>query len=103
VQKEEHEMKIVKNTIVASILVGISTGAAIADGKRISGGSYFGCTDKEYRGKLASAAAQEDMEAFKKGLMAGMLRGVCVIFKEGEEVGLDHNSVHPRHAASGVR
>jgi len=62
-KKKEHEMKIVKNTIVASILVGISTGAAIADGKRISGGSYFGCTDKEYRGKLASAAAQEDMEA----------------------------------------
>ena len=79
-------MKIIKNTIVALILVAISTGVAIADGKRIAGGSYFGCTDREYRDKLVSAAVQKDMEAFKKGLMAGMLRGVCVMFKEGEEV-----------------
>ena len=79
-------MKIIKNTIVALILVAISSGVAIADGKRIAGGSYFGCTDREYRDKLVSAAVQKDMEAFKKGLMAGMLRGICVMFKEGEEV-----------------
>lgn len=83
--KKEHKIKIIKKTIAALTLIAMSTGVAIADGQRIAEGS-FGCTDREYRNKLISAAAEKDMEAFKKGLMAGMLRGECVMFKGGEEV-----------------
>lgn len=74
-------MKIIKNAVIALALFAILSGIASADGKRIVGGSNFGCTDREYRSKLVSAAVQKDMEAFKKGLMAGMFRGVCVIFE----------------------
>jgi predicted RNA-binding Zn-ribbon protein involved in translation (DUF1610 family) len=59
----------------------------------IQGESNFGCIDREYRGKLVSAAVQKDIDAFKNGLAAGILTGQCVMFKSGEQVFLTDTAI----------
>ena len=54
--------------------------------KTISGNSYVGCTNKKYYNKLVDYAVQNDDVAFKKALMAGVLAGICTMFKSGEKV-----------------
>lgn len=76
-----------KSVTVMAILICtffILTSTSFAE--QISSDSYFGCTSKEYHNKLVGYAVAKDMEAFKKGLMAGMLAGQCIMFKTGEEV-----------------
>jgi hypothetical protein len=70
-----------------------ATFLAEAQDKRITGDSWFGCTSKEYHGKLINYAVQKDMEAFKKGLTAGVLIGMCVLFKSGELVFLTDTAI----------
>ena len=53
---------------------------------RISSDSWFGCTDRDYYEKLLQYLAQNDDEAFKRGLAAGLLTGSCTGFKDGEPV-----------------
>jgi hypothetical protein len=64
-----------------------------AQSRRISSDKFFGCTEKDYFGKLENYIVQKDMEAFQKGLMAGVLTGKCIIFKSGEEVFLADTAI----------
>ena len=57
-----------------------------AQSRKISADNYFGCTDQDYFEKIVSYTIQKDMEAFKKGLMAGISLGKCTVFKSGEEI-----------------
>src|SRR5215510_1507172 len=57
-----------------------------AESRRISGDTFFGCTDLDYHKKLTQYAVQKDIEAFTKGLTDGLLHGKCTLFKTGEEV-----------------
>ena len=66
---------------------------AYAQSKHIVGDSHFGCVSKDYFNKLVGYAVDKDMEAFKKGLVAGMLTGQCTLFKSGEEVFLTDTSI----------
>lgn len=52
----------------------------------MSGDSRVGCTDRAHFEKLVQYAAQNDKEAFSKGLAAGAMLGRCVLFKSGESV-----------------
>jgi hypothetical protein len=61
--------------------------------KRISGEHRFGCSDRDYLDKLAGYAVQKDKKAFSQGLAAGLLSGVCTMFKEGEEVYLADTAI----------
>jgi hypothetical protein len=74
-----------KSYAVGAVLFAVAFSAQAQD-RRISGDSWFGCTSKEYHGKLIGYAVQKDMEAFKQGLTAGVLTGACVMFKAGEPV-----------------
>lgn len=57
-----------------------------AQSRKISGDQYFGCTDRDHFEKLVKYVLQKDMEAFKKGLTAGISNGSCTVFKQGEEI-----------------
>jgi hypothetical protein len=61
--------------------------------KRISGDHRIGCSDRDYLDKLAGYAAEKDEKAFSQGLAAGLLSGVCTMFKEGEEVYLADTAI----------
>jgi hypothetical protein len=54
--------------------------------KHISGGDWFGCTDRDYFEKIARYAAQKDQTAFEKALTAGIAAGICTLFSDGETV-----------------
>ena len=58
----------------------------IGSERRISGDHWFGCTDREYFDKLNDYVAQKDAQAFRKALAAGVLTGICTLFKKGEVV-----------------
>lgn len=60
----------------------VSTG----QGKRISGNSWVGCTDRKYQEKLSQYVLHEDRQAFHQALVAGQLAGICTMFKDGEVV-----------------
>jgi hypothetical protein len=62
------------------------SGAAHAESKRISSDNACGCMNRDYYTKLLDYSVQNDLEAFKKGLVAGILAGQCTMFKTGEEV-----------------
>lgn len=64
-----------------------------AQEQTISSDNYFGCTSKDYFEKIASYAADKDLEAFKKALLAGLLDGTCTMFKRGETVYLEDTSI----------
>ncbi len=75
-------------TVIAAFsLVLLSAGAVSAESpRRIADEHRFGCTDKEYLKELVGYAADKDLEAFKQGLMAGILTGTCTLFEKGEQV-----------------
>ena len=49
-------------------------------------GQAFGCTDKAALEKLVKIAAENDSEAFSRGLEAGLLTGECATFSAGDDV-----------------
>ncbi|HHS8321906.1 TPA: hypothetical protein ACTUO9_002023 [Legionella anisa] len=57
-----------------------------AESRKISKDGYFGCKSREYKDKLTQYAIDQDADAFKNALKAGILIGECTIFNEGEEV-----------------
>lgn len=59
---------------------------AYAQDWHIEGDSHFGCVSKDYLDKLVGYAVEKDMEAFKKGLLVGLMTGQCTTFKAGETV-----------------
>jgi len=59
----------------------------------ISGNSYIGCTSKKYYNKLLDYAVQHDEVAFKRALTAGVLAGICTMFKYGEKVYITDTSI----------
>ncbi len=67
--------------------------SAQAQERRISGDTWFGCTSKDYQGKLIGYAVQKDMEAFKQGLTAGVITGACVMFTAGEPVFIANTAI----------
>ncbi len=60
--------------------------ATTNENKRISGENRFGCSDRDYFDKVVGYAVQNDKQAFSQALAAGILSGVCTMFKNGEEV-----------------
>ena len=61
--------------------------------KRISGEKWIGCTDRDQHERLTQYAVQQDLEAFRKGLAAGMVTGTCVMFTSGEVVHIADTAV----------
>lgn len=52
----------------------------------VSGGSWFGCSDRDYFSRLTNYAVQEDEQAFSQALAAGLVSGTCTKFRDGEKV-----------------
>ena len=75
-----------KRLILAALFLTIATSSAHADGMHINGDSRYGCADKDYYNKTVQISAQNDLEAFKKVLGAGLATGMCVMFEAGEPV-----------------
>ncbi len=73
-------------TVVAGITLSLLAGMGNAQGMRISSDGHIGCTSREYFKKLVRYAGDNDKDAFKQGLVAGMLTGECTAFKDGELV-----------------
>jgi hypothetical protein len=53
---------------------------------RIKGSSRVGCISETRYERLLTFASQDDNEAFKKELLAGMLEKDCTVFNENEPV-----------------
>lgn len=81
-----------RNGLVFWILMAFSA-SAYADTVWISGKTRFGCATKEYFRKLVGFAVNDDTEAFKRSLAAGILAGQCIIFQNGEPVFLADTSI----------
>lgn len=84
-----------KRLIITLVLFGVwaVSPVAFAQGKHVAGSSHFGCVSKDYFQRLVGFAVQKDMEAFKKGLVAGVGAGQCTMFKSGEEVFLTDTAI----------
>lgn len=68
-------------------LVLLDAGAVLAESpRRIADEHRFGCTNKEYLTKLVEYAVNEDIEAFRQGLLTGIIAGTCTLFEKGEQV-----------------
>jgi hypothetical protein len=72
-------------SVVLLILCSLAVDAD-AQSRQIAGDHRYGCTSRDYYVQLIGYVVQNDGEAFKKGLTAGMLAGACVMFKSGEPV-----------------
>lgn len=53
---------------------------------RITDDNLIGCSDRDYFEKLVRYAADNDREAWSKGLLAGVAIGKCTTFKADEPV-----------------
>jgi len=54
--------------------------------RTIKGDSYVGCVSREDHDRLANYVVQNDLDAFRRFLAAGLLTGRCTQFKKGETV-----------------
>ena len=63
-----------------------STSAIAQNSRQIVDDHRFGCTNKEYLSKLIRYSVDKDLEAFKKGLVAGIVSKICTLFEKGESV-----------------
>jgi hypothetical protein len=72
--------------IALSCLLLLSQVAEAQSAKYISGDDWFGCTTKEELRKIIQYVIQEDEQAYKKALTAGVYTGSVTLFKKGEEV-----------------
>jgi hypothetical protein len=54
--------------------------------KVINGDHRFGCTDRDYFGRVVRYAVDNDQAAFSRALSAGMMSGECTLFQNGERV-----------------
>jgi hypothetical protein len=68
---------------------------AHAKSHHIDGDSWFGCVSKDYYSTLVGYVTDNDKEALKKALLAGLATGQCNKFKADEEVFLEDTSVIP--------
>jgi len=66
---------------------------AVAQDKTIAREHAFGCADSDYYSSLVGFAVQKDEAAFKKGLLAGMLREQCATFTVGQPVYLENTKM----------
>lgn len=84
-----------KRISVASLLITTCMifAPAYAQSHYVAGKNHFGCVSKDYFNKLIGYAVDKDLEAFKKGLGAGLLTGECTMFKSGETVFITDTSV----------
>jgi len=64
-----------------------------ANEKIISGDGFFGCVSKEYEKSLVGYAVENDREAYRSALQAGIFAGTCTVFKKGEVVYLEDVSL----------
>lgn len=76
----------ISTTMIIVMTLTIAGTASAQTSRKIKDDNYFGCTDKEYFDKLIKYIVDEDIEAFKKGLMAGIITEECTLFKKGEAV-----------------
>jgi hypothetical protein len=83
-------MKILLGVFIALCLIAFS---AQAQDRQITGDAWYGCISKDYYGKLVDYVVQSDREAFKKGVMMGILTGQCILFKVGEPVYLADTAI----------
>ena len=60
---------------------------------RISSAHRTGCSDREYFVKLATYAAQKDVEAFELALGVGLATGTCTRFEQGEVVYITDSAI----------
>lgn len=60
--------------------------SAHAQERKISGDTFYGCTNKKDYTDIVSLSASGDIEAAKKLLRFGISMGVCTIFDKGETV-----------------
>lgn len=59
----------------------------------ITSANKWGCTDREYVGKLFGFVADQDKEAFMRGIAEGLATGRCTTFEVGEPVFLADTAI----------
>lgn len=59
----------------------------------ITSANKWGCTDREYAGKLFGFVADQDKEAFMRGIAEGLATGRCTTFEVGEPVFLTDTAI----------
>lgn len=58
----------------------------ITKDKRILGDNWYGCSSRAYLNKLVDYCRDDDVQAFKAAINAGLLTGMCTYFQDGEVV-----------------
>lgn len=69
-----------------TLSVTIPLSSAHAQERKISGDTFYGCTNKKDYTDIVDLSASGDTEAAKKLLGFGMSMGACTIFDKGETV-----------------
>lgn len=72
--------------LVLTLLTVLVPPLAAQTDRRIADDHRFGCKSRDYLEELTGYAVAKDMEAFRKGLGAGLVIGECTLFRKGEEV-----------------
>ena len=72
--------------VVMAVSFSASMDAAAPGEKRIDGSSWIGCIDRDHYEELVEIASTGDNEAFRKTLVARVLVGQCIMFKDKETV-----------------
>lgn len=80
-------------TLAAAAVITIASNSAMAGTKKIWDGPAFGCINKDYAETMAGALSQGDDVAFRKGMMDGILTGVCTMFEAGDDVYLTDTAI----------
>ncbi len=71
---------------IATLSMTMPLSSASAQERKISGDTFYGCTNKKDYTDIVSLSASGDTEAAKKLLAFGMSMGACTIFDKGETV-----------------